>query len=101
MRLSHWLQDEGWLTCVRTAIAGQRVARALVPREVHGIGITGTGVQARLQLEYLRAVTSCRDVHVWEPNAERRLHFLQTTCRCSGSRFMLTSPQKALQSIQI
>ncbi|MGF6856662.1 ornithine cyclodeaminase family protein [Paraburkholderia sp. CI3] len=69
------LQDEGWLTCVRTAIAGQLVARALAPREVHGIGIIGTGVQARLQLEYLRAVTSCRDVHVWEPNAERRLRF--------------------------
>ncbi|CAB3804602.1 ornithine cyclodeaminase family protein [Paraburkholderia fynbosensis] len=69
------LQDEGWLTCVRTAIAGQLVARALAPHEVHGIGIIGTGVQARLQLEYLRTVTSCRDVHVWEPNAERRLRF--------------------------
>ncbi|MGF6572531.1 ornithine cyclodeaminase [Paraburkholderia fungorum] len=69
------LQDEGWLTCVRTAIAGQLAARVLAPPEVHGIGIIGTGVQARLQLEYLRPVTSCREVHVWEPNAERRAQF--------------------------
>lgn len=61
------LQDEGWLTCVRTALAGQLAARLLAPREVHGIGIIGSGVQARLQLEYLHPVTSCRDVFVWGP----------------------------------
>lgn len=59
------LQDEGWLTCVRTALAGQIVARLLAPTHVDAIGIVGTGEQARLQLEHLRAVTECRDVHVW------------------------------------
>lgn len=61
------LQDEGWLTCVRTAIAGQLAARLLAPRNVRGIGIIGTGVQARLQLEYLKPVTDCRHVFVWGP----------------------------------
>ncbi|MFM0596978.1 MULTISPECIES: ornithine cyclodeaminase family protein [Paraburkholderia] len=69
------LQDEGWLTSVRTAIAGQLAARVLAPREVHGIGIIGTGLQARLQLEYLKTVTACRDVHVWEPVAQLHTRF--------------------------
>jgi ornithine cyclodeaminase len=44
----------------------------LAPREVHGIGIIGSGEQARLQLEYLQPVTGCRDVFVWGPTAKNR-----------------------------
>lgn len=65
------LQDGGWLTAVRTAIAGQLAARLLAPREVRSIGIIGTGQQARLQLEYLKPITSCREVHVWGRDAEQ------------------------------
>jgi ornithine cyclodeaminase len=59
------LQDEGWLTGMRTALAGRIAARLLTPAHVRGIGILGTGTQARLQLEQLGAVTSCRHVTVW------------------------------------
>ncbi|HEK1689251.1 TPA: ornithine cyclodeaminase family protein [Pseudomonas putida] len=59
------LQDEGWLTCIRTALAGRIAARLLAPATVKAIGILGTGTQARMQLEQLGAVTSCRTVVVW------------------------------------
>ena len=59
------LHDEGVLTDIRTAIAGAVVAKYLAPSNVTCIGIVGTGVQARLQLAYLRSVTSCREVMVW------------------------------------
>jgi ornithine cyclodeaminase len=59
------LLDEGFLTDVRTAVAGAIAAKYLAPRVVTRIGIVGTGMQARLQLEYLRTVTECRDVLVW------------------------------------
>ncbi|MGH8380096.1 ornithine cyclodeaminase family protein [Pseudomonas sp.] len=59
------LQDEGWLTCLRTALAGQIVASRLAPSEVQCIGILGTGMQARMQLQHLLAVTDCRQVLVW------------------------------------
>ncbi|EIC85750.1 ornithine cyclodeaminase family protein [Serratia sp. M24T3] len=62
------LQDEGWLTCIRTALAGQIAAKALAPSLVTGIGIVGTGVQARMQLEQLQSLTSCRRVTVWGRN---------------------------------
>jgi ornithine cyclodeaminase len=71
------LQDEGWLTCVRTALAGQLAARLLAPREVRGIGIIGSGEQARLQLDYLQPVTSCRDVFVWGPSTKNRGLFVE------------------------
>lgn len=60
-----WLADQGWLTAVRTALAGRIVARLLAPREVEAIGVLGTGLQARLQLEYLMPLTNCRQVVVW------------------------------------
>jgi ornithine cyclodeaminase len=69
------LQDEGWLTCVRTALAGRLAARLMAPREVHGIGILGNGDQARAQLEHLTPVTACRDVYVWGRSVEKSERF--------------------------
>lgn len=59
------LQDEGYLTNIRTAIAGLIAAKYLAPKEVTGIGILGTGVQARLQAELLQRHTDCRNLWVW------------------------------------
>ena len=59
------LYDEGYLTDVRTALAGAVVARHLAPGNVDRIGIIGSGTQARLQLIYLKAILDCRDVSVW------------------------------------
>lgn len=59
------LLDEGWLTDQRTAAAGAVCARHLAPPEVRRIGVLGTGVQARLQLDHLRGVLGCREVLAW------------------------------------
>lgn len=59
------LHDEGYLTNMRTAIAGRIVAKYLAPTEVRGIGVLGTGLQARLQVELLKKVTDCRQLWVW------------------------------------
>jgi ornithine cyclodeaminase len=65
------LLDEGYLTDLRTAVAGAIAAKYLAPRTVTRIGIFGTGVQARLQLQLLRGVTPCREVLVWGRHAQR------------------------------
>jgi ornithine cyclodeaminase len=62
------LLDEGHLTDIRTAIAGAIAAKHLAPENIRKIGVLGAGVQARLQLEYLKKVTSCRDILVWGRN---------------------------------
>ena len=65
------LLDEGYLTDVRTAVAGAIAAKYLAPSKVQKIGIVGTGTQARLQLSYLKDVVDCRDVLVWGRNQDK------------------------------
>ena len=69
------LLDEGHLTDIRTAVAGAIAAKYLAPKNVQRIGIVGTGTQARLQLEYLKQITSARDVLVWGRGDEQRRHY--------------------------
>jgi ornithine cyclodeaminase len=69
------LQDEGRLTDLRTAAAGAVAAKYLAPPGVERIGIVGAGTQARLQLEFLKEVTSCRRVLIWARSAERAAAF--------------------------
>lgn len=59
------LLDEGYLTNVRTAVAGQIAAKYLAPETIHAIGVFGTGIMARMQVQYLKSVTDCRRVIVW------------------------------------
>ena len=59
------LLDEGFLTDVRTGLAGAVAAKYLAPEEVQGIGIIGTGTQARMQLHYLKDIVKCKKVVVW------------------------------------
>lgn len=71
------LLDEGYLTDLRTALAGAVVAKHLAPPEVDRIGIVGTGLQARMQLEQLAAITECREVIVWGRSAKKMEEYRQ------------------------
>jgi ornithine cyclodeaminase len=64
------LLDDATLTDIRTAVAGQICAQQF-SNDVHCIGVLGTGLQARLQVEYLKQVTKCRTVMVWGRNQEK------------------------------
>ncbi len=69
------LLDEGYLTDIRTAAAGAVAAKYLAPSEISCIGIVGTGMQARLQLLYLKSITNCRSVIVWGRSEEKLAAF--------------------------
>ena len=64
-RLASILVDECYLTNVRTAVAGQIASKYMAPPEIECIGVFGTGVQARMQVEYLKSVVDCRNIMVW------------------------------------
>jgi ornithine cyclodeaminase len=59
------LLEEGYLTNIRTALAGAIAARHLARKDIGRIGVCGTGLQARMQIEALRHVTPCRQIVVW------------------------------------
>ena len=69
------LQDEGYLTDLRTAAAGAVAAKWLAPAKIECVGMVGAGTQARLQLELLKEVTGCRRVLLWARNPERARAF--------------------------
>ena len=50
------LMDNGYLTDVRTGIAGAIAAKHLAPKEVKMVGVIGSGMQARYQIRALKLV---------------------------------------------
>nr|WP_198009868.1 hypothetical protein [Legionella tunisiensis] len=70
-----FILDEGYLTDIRTAVAGAIAAKYLAPRIVNRIGIVGTGTQARLQLYFLQQIISCKDIVVWGRDWTKLLEF--------------------------
>lgn len=64
-QLDTLLLDEGRLTDERTAAAGAVAARWLARPDAQAIAILGAGIQARLQLKHLKAVTPARRVVAW------------------------------------
>jgi ectoine utilization protein EutC len=59
------LLDNGYLTDVRTALAGALAARYLAPQNVETAGILGAGAQARYQARALKLVRDFRRLLVW------------------------------------
>lgn len=64
------LQDEGHLTDVRTAAVAAMIARELGRRD-RVLGIMGTGIQARLQARFHRAVLPVNRVLLWGRDPEK------------------------------
>ena len=64
------LLDDAYLTDVRTAVAGA-ICAELFANEVNCIGVLGTGLQARMQVQYLKNITSCHKVLVWGRNRKK------------------------------
>ncbi len=76
------LLDKAWLTDMRTAAAGAVAAKHLAAKNIDHIGIVGTGVQARMQLELLKDVVDCQSCFVWGRDAkkvQRMIEDLQAT----------------------
>lgn len=65
------LQDEGYLTDVRTAVAGALSVATIAPKFMKKVGIVGTGIQAHLQLEYLAKKWEIEAAYVWGRTKEK------------------------------
>src|ERR1700733_14280143 len=65
------LYDEGWLTNLRTAMAGAVAARAIARRGTRTLGVVGSGVQARMQGEWIARVLGVERTLVWARNPHK------------------------------
>lgn len=75
------LQDEGYLTNLRTAVAGQVAAKYLAPKNITKIGVIGTGLQAKFQLDGLLQLYPTADVLIYSRSerAKQGIPFSITT----------------------
>lgn len=71
------LVDHGKLTDIRTAVAGLCAAQCLAPKIINGIGIIGTGIQARMQLDYLLTEYSNPPIWVWGRTEKNVVQFIK------------------------
>jgi ectoine utilization protein EutC len=65
------LFDEGYLTDIRTALAGAIAAKHLAREDAQCVAVIGAGVQAELQVAALRLVRDIREVHVHSRDASK------------------------------
>src|SRR4051794_33754390 len=59
------LLDNGFLTDIRTGAAGAIAAEALARRELATVGVLGSGLQARYQVQCLRTVRAFSRIVAW------------------------------------
>ena len=71
------LLDKGYLTDVRTAIAGAIAAKHLSNPESSNVGIIGAGIQAKMQLEALLLVRNIKTAYIWSRDSKKTNTFVQ------------------------
>lgn len=71
------LLDNGYLTDLRTGMAGAVAADLLALESVETVGIMGTGMQARYQLQCLGLVRPFKRVLVWGRNQDKVEKYIQ------------------------
>lgn len=65
------LLDKGYLTDLRTALAGAIASKYLAKKNISNVGIIGAGAQARFQLEALLLVKNPKEVRVWARSEDK------------------------------
>jgi ectoine utilization protein EutC len=65
------LLDNGYLTDLRTGLAGAVAAKHLAPERVSTVGVVGTGAQARYQVQSLQLVRSFERLLVFGRDSQR------------------------------
>ena len=71
------LLDKGYLTDLRTAIAGAIASKYLSNPDIETAGIVGAGIQAKLQLQALMLVRSPKKIKVWSRDPIKVKKFIQ------------------------
>jgi len=99
-RLEALLLDDGILTELRTAALGALAAKLLAPK-IETIGIIGSGVQARYQLDMLTAVTDCRNVLVWGRTPKNVDAFVQEMASKGWKMTVANGPDQLLQDADV
>ena len=96
------LFDNGYLTDLRTALAGAVAARHLAGAGSGGVAVLGAGVQARFQIEALSLVMDIDKVKVWARRPEQAMELVNETAgRLDLDISVASSVEEAVDEVDI
>jgi len=78
------LQDNGYLTEIRTGAAGALSCDLLARKDAAVLGLVGAGSQARYQFRALARIRSIERVHIWSPVEDEIPRFIEEMSAGSG-----------------
>ena len=89
------LLDNGFLTDIRTGAAGAIAAEVLAPALFTTVGVLGSGLQARYQVQCLRSIRRFTRVVAWSPD---RAH-LEVYCRAMRDEGIVAQPAATPEAV--
>ena len=95
------LLDKGYLTDVRTAIAGAIAAKHLSNHDSTKAGIIGAGLQAKLQLEALTLVREINTAYIWSRDSVKTNKFVEQINNLNVNLEVCSSAEEVLQKSEI
>src|SRR5699024_480610 len=93
--------DNGYLTDVRTGLAGAVAARHLAPERVRTVGVLGSGAQARFQVEALQLVRKFDELLVWSQTAEHADQYAEEMAADLGLPVSVTEAEEVVRNSQV
>jgi ornithine cyclodeaminase len=88
------LLDKGYLTDVRTAIAGAIASKYLSNSNSSTVAIIGAGIQARMQLEALTLVRDIKNVNVWSRDIKKTHAYIENISKNINLNFNVCDTTK-------
>ena len=96
------LLDKGYLTDVRTAIAGAIASKYLSNPHSSTVAIIGAGIQARMQLEALTLVRDIKNVNIWSRDSIKTNDFVKNFSKEYNLNFTVcNNVEEAVRSANI
>ncbi len=95
------LLDNGYLTDLRTGLAGAVAAKLLAPSTVTTVGILGSGAQARFQLRALGLVREFTRVLVYSPQREHAERYAAEMSAELGREVTVASAEDVVRNSQL
>ena len=95
------LLDKGYLTDIRTAIAGAIASKHLSNSESTKAGIIGAGLQAKLQLEALTLVRKIKTAYVWSRDSSKVKKFVEEAKYINVNLEICSSAEEVLEKSEI
>lgn len=96
------LMDNGYLTDVRTAAAGAIAANYLAKQHVNTVGVIGTGLQARLQMEALYLVRPFKKLLVYGRRKEAVATYIaEMSANLGVAVESVSTPEQLVKQVEV